>query len=1576
MSTTTTRVLYDLVARDRASRTFNQVGSSASKLEKTSVAVGAAIKKGLAVGTLALGGIGAASVKAAADFQGEMTRISTQAGGTSKDVKVLSDQVLKLGGKVQQGPKQLAESLYHLKSVGMDNVDAMKALREASDLAAVGHANLEETTNALAGAWRTGIKGATSFHQAVSTVNAIIGAGNMRMEDFNAAIGTGILASAKSFGLSLNQVGAALALMTDEGIPATDAATRLRMSFSLLGAPSLAAEKQLKKIGLTGLDLAKAMRGPDGIIGAIQLLKDHLDASGLSAAQQSQIISRAFGGGRSSSGIITLINNLDVLKQKQDQVNKSTGRFDDAVKQQRKTAQAEWARLTTGIESMSVRLGTAILPPITGFVGFINDKAIPAAGRFGRAMASLVPVGQIKKAVGDVESAVGGVLGGLTGGKGVGGFLKGLTGSGSSPKRPASPIDKFPTTVLQPLGGAPHLGSGQTSAKGGAALAALPHFGVGQVAPTTGVHGPALAPLPHGGSGLAAPLVKVTKAAAPPKSAAQQLGETLRKAVTGGIENIDFGKLGSSLGKGLATAIGWLGQHTADLTKKFVGVLGKIDFVSIGKAFGGQAIPLAIGLITSLFDPLFSLDFWKRHWLDTIIAVVSVIPIGRLAGGLGKLFEHIPFLKIFEPVLSGIGKLGGWIEKGLGKIFGPFKRGIVDGFRKAFPEAAAALEREAGLITTRIGVWGLRLLDAGSKASRFLGKGIEKGVSWVTEKALGLVRTITRPFAKAGTWLWSKGSEFVSGLTRGIANRAAGLGSWIWKRTGKPAIDAFKSAGSWLWSKGKDFVAGLTRGIIDRAKGIGGWVWNHVAKPQIDMFKNAASWLVTKGRSFVSGLVSGIVDRAKGIGGWAWRTIAKPQIDAFKNAASWLKDKGGQLISGMKNGIVGGIKGIGSWIKKNVIDPVVGAVKHFFGIKSPSRVFMGIGGHLVSGLIKGMATTNGAAIAKTVFGDLPSALGSIVGKGLISISKLPSKALHALGSLGSKLGSLFGKLFGGGGGGKGVNRWAPFVSQVLAMLGEPQSAVGAVLKRIQIESGGNPMAINLWDSNAKAGDPSRGLMQTIGSTFNAYAGPFRSRGIYDPLANIYAGVNYARHAYGSNWINVMTRPGGYAQGTRGARRGLAWVGERGAELVNFSGGEDVLSHEDSVAFARTHGIRLPGYASGTISNAADRVARDKRRVEDAKDAVARAKRRHKGLAAAEKKLQAAEKELKAAEISLKNAQRSAKTSIANTIATGLQKTLSTGTSSAIASAIKSLATKLLNAGYTRTAASIQRKGGRLESLRDQRNSVQATIDKANQFASDQASKITDFLSISGTSATSADALISQMTSQQKTATSFVQLSQWLKTRGASAALLQQLADAGPGSQLAMILGDRSVTTQQISKLNKLLGSGSKLATSFGRDMADMMYDSGKHAGDGFLAGLKATEKDLDKQISKLAGDLVKQIKKVLKIKSPSQVMRDQVGRQIALGMVVGMDRYRPHVAAAGRRLATTAYAASAAGSPAHANAAFTQLAQLINSGQLGGSEVHVHFDDPTLKDLIRVTTKPMIKAGQQEQAYRAKVGRR
>ncbi|MFL6115111.1 MAG: transglycosylase SLT domain-containing protein, partial [Catenulispora sp.] len=83
----------------------------------------------------------------------------------------------------------------------------------------------------------------------------------------------------------------------------------------------------------------------------------------------------------------------------------------------------------------------------------------------------------------------------------------------------------------------------------------------------------------------------------------------------------------------------------------------------------------------------------------------------------------------------------------------------------------------------------------------------------------------------------------------------------------------------------------------------------------------------------------------------------------------------------------------------------------------------------------------------------------------------------------------------------------------------------AIYQTVIHESAGNPSATNGWDSNAAAGHPSIGLMQTIAPTFNAFALAGHTN-IYNPVDNIIAGVRYAASRYGSLDSVVAARCGG------------------------------------------------------------------------------------------------------------------------------------------------------------------------------------------------------------------------------------------------------------------------------------------------------------------------------------------------------------------------------------------------------------------------------------------------------------------
>ncbi|MGC2973718.1 tape measure protein [Leuconostoc mesenteroides subsp. dextranicum] len=120
-----------------------------------------------------------------------------------------------------------------------------------------------------------------------------------------------------------------------------------------------------------------------------------------------------------------------------------------------------------------------------------------------------------------------------------------------------------------------------------------------------------------------------------------------------------------------------------------------------------------------------------------------------------------------------------------------------------------------------------------------------------------------------------------------------------------------------------------------------------------------------------------------------------------------------------------------------------------------------------------------------------------------------------------------------------VQSWSSDVKKALNKLGLSTSGsmVSKVLKQIQTESGGNAKAIGgndgLADGNAT------GLMQVKPGTFKTYAVDGHNN-IMNGYDNILAGLNYAKHRYGSD-LSFLGQGHGYANG--GRTNGVGVVGE-------------------------------------------------------------------------------------------------------------------------------------------------------------------------------------------------------------------------------------------------------------------------------------------------------------------------------------------------------------------------------------------------------------------------------------------------
>ncbi|WP_405911370.1 phage tail tape measure protein [Streptomyces longwoodensis] len=454
----------------------------------------------------------------------------------------------------------------------------------------------------------------------------------------------------------------------------------------------------------------------------------------------------------------------------------------------------------------------------------------------------------------------------------------------------------------------------------------------------------------------------------------------------------------------------------------------------------------------------------------------------------------------------------------------------------------------------------------------------------------GLVMTVIKAVGAAGTWLyrnaiqpafqgivalaswWWAGVKIYFGLVKTGIQAVGAAGTWLYRNAILPAFQGIVSAGSWFWNKGLKPIfdagkrgVGLFAGAFDSAQKAVGVAFGKIEGVTKKPVNFVIGTVYTNGIKAVWDKVAGFVGLdplpkapkllAEG-GRTRGGTPGKDSIPALMMADEFVVKRDSARKVGFDT--LQYINQHGELPVQRFADGgVVGDVMGWLGNKAKQ-----VGGAVMDGVdflsSPGKLWDKAIKPVRNKIAEIgQSRFAQLIGKlPLKMLSGLRKKAVDAAtGLFGGSSGSV---------GGSGVKRWSGVVLQALKLVGQPASLLPTVLRRINQESGGNPRAINNWDINARNGTPSKGLLQVIDPTFNAYAGKLRGRGIWDPLANIYASMRYALSRYGS-LASAYNRPGGYANGGRPRPGEVAWVGENGPELLQFGGGQTVLDHPSSLA---------------------------------------------------------------------------------------------------------------------------------------------------------------------------------------------------------------------------------------------------------------------------------------------------------------------------------------------------------------------------------------------------------------------------
>lgn len=317
---------------------------------------------GLMSGALTTFGI--AAIKMAADFDLAFAKVSSLLPQTKSQLKFLEEGVLSLSKRLGVDAVQSMEALYEAISSGIPKESALNFL-EVSSKAAI--AGVTDTTTAVDGM----TSAMNAFKIPMSDANKVadqmfqsVNIGKFTFEELAASMGVAS-SIAHVTGISLNEMLAAAATITKEGVTVSVAMTRVRSAITALNKPSETLKGIFEQLGVaTGLELVQKF---GGLQGALEAIRTTADATGIQ-------LPKVFGRIEATLGTLALTGEKAAdARDDLASVTETTNAMGQAFAKIDATPVRNWSRLVTEFKDGMIDAANSSLPAVNGIINVFRE---------------------------------------------------------------------------------------------------------------------------------------------------------------------------------------------------------------------------------------------------------------------------------------------------------------------------------------------------------------------------------------------------------------------------------------------------------------------------------------------------------------------------------------------------------------------------------------------------------------------------------------------------------------------------------------------------------------------------------------------------------------------------------------------------------------------------------------------------------------------------------------------------------------------------------------------------------------------------------------------------------------------------------------------------------------------------------------------------------------------------------------------------------------------------------------------------------------------------------------------------
>lgn len=354
--------------------------------------------------TLAIGGVGTAAVKTAADFDAGMSQVAAISGATGDDLEALRDKAREMGSKTKFSASEAASAMEYMAMAGWKTGDMLGGIEGIMNLAAASGEDLATTSDIVTDALTAfGLSAEDSGHfadilaAASSNANTNV---SMMGETFKYCAPI-----AGALGFSAEDTAEAIGLMANAGIKSTQAGTALRTIMN-----NLTGEVKIsgKAIG----DVTIATTNADGSMRDLSdILADCRTAfSGLSESEKAQAAETLVGKNAMSSFLALMNAAPEDIDKLSNAIDNCDGTAESMAATMQDNLAGQLTILKSQLEELAISFGEILMPAIRSIVSHIQGFIDKLNGMDESQKKAIITIGLVVAAIGPLLVIIGTVI--------------------------------------------------------------------------------------------------------------------------------------------------------------------------------------------------------------------------------------------------------------------------------------------------------------------------------------------------------------------------------------------------------------------------------------------------------------------------------------------------------------------------------------------------------------------------------------------------------------------------------------------------------------------------------------------------------------------------------------------------------------------------------------------------------------------------------------------------------------------------------------------------------------------------------------------------------------------------------------------------------------------------------------------------------------------------------------------------------------------------------------------------------------------------------------------------------------